>query len=213
LGARRIQVIPIAGAAVSIAVLLVSVLSGGSFFGLIGKSEAASHNLEVQNMFKNRHLDGDAKLNQDLQIDESVVDTEHSCEFCTYITYTPGPSGFADVTYTDIVPHDLSGSKKMTLMIMGIKGGEQVSFEAAGKHAAGSNDVHFAVKTSTVTLSKAWKKIEIDLTGVDLSGITDPVKIHLVKPTQKGSVSFYIKHILFDTNNAVNPIPAVKQSS
>lgn len=159
-------------------------------------------------------MDGDAKLNQGyFHIDESVVDTEHSCEFCTYITYTPGPTGIAEVTYSDVVPHDFSGSKKMTLMIMGINGGEHVSFDVAGKHAEGSNDIHFATKTSPVTLSKAWKKVEIDLTGVNLTGITDPIKIHLTKPTQKESVSFYIKHILFDTNNAINPIPAVKQSS
>jgi hypothetical protein len=213
LDARRIKVIPTAGAAASVAVLLISLLSGGSL-GLIGKSQAASHNLEVQYMFKNRQLDGDARLNQGFfHIDDSVVDTEHSCEFCTYITYTPGPAGFGGVTYADIVPHDLSGSKKMTLMVMGIKGGEQISFDVAGKQTLGNNKVQFAAKTSAVTLSKSWKKIEIDLTGVDLSSITHPLKIDMVKPSQKGSVSFYIKHILFDTSNAVNPIQAVKQPS
>lgn len=210
--ARRATVVPTAAIAVSLAVLLLFFSSGNSLFGLVGKSQAETHNLELKYMFKNELRDGDAKvLPQSLQVYDNVINSEISCEFCTYVSFTPGFSGSAGLTYSDIVPHDLSGSKKMTLMIMGVKGGEDVSFEVAGKAIKNNDDVRFAVKTSGVKLTKQWAKMEIDLAGTDLSSVTHALKIHMGKPNQKEKVEFYIKHIVFDTGNAVKPIPSQKQ--
>lgn len=214
----KVPIVPAIGIAASIAVLLLfaSPLSvGGSLFSLIGQSQADSHKLEVKYMFRERLLGGDAKiLPAYLQVYDDVVDTENSCEFCTYVVYTPSPGRSADLTYADIVPHDFSGSKKMTFFIMGAKGGEQVSFEVGGKEMSNninSMDVSFAAKTGNVKLSKKWDKIEIDLSGTNLSNITHPLKINIAKQNQNDKVAFYIKHILFDTSNPVRPIPAQKQ--
>ena len=209
MGARRAKIVPTAAIAASLAVLLLFFSSGNSLFGLVGKTEAETHNLEVKYMFKNELRDGDAKVvPQSLQVYDSVVNTEISCEFCSFVSFTPGFTGTAGLTYSDIVPHDMSGSQKMTLMIMGAKGGEQVSFDAVGKVGKNNNDIHFAVKTGTIKLTKQWNKVEMDLRGVDLSSVTHPLKIDIGSPNQKEKVEFYIKHVLFDTANPVKPIPS-----
>lgn len=181
--------------------------------GLLGQSHAETSELEVKYAYNERVLGGDAEIISGyVQILEDVIDTERSCEFCTYIAYTPGPVGNSTVTYADSKPHNLVGAKKMTFFIMGANGGEKVRFDVAGSLPVDdtSGDVKYAAQTGVITLTKKWQKIEIDLRPSDLTEITHPLSIHILESTPGVKVAFYIKFIAFDTDNPVRPVPVVR---
>ena len=180
--------------------------------GLLGQSHAETSELEVKYAYNERILDGDAEIISGyVQILEDVIDSERSCEFCTYIAYTPGPIGNSTVTYADSKPHNLVGAKKMTFFIMGANGGEKVSFDVAGSASSNNaTDVSYAAETNVITLTKKWQKIEIDLRPSDLSEITHPLSIHILESTPGVKVAFYIKFISFDTDNPIRPIPVTR---
>jgi len=170
---------------------------------LVPHSFASHFPLEVETIYPQKTTGGDATLGLSVfNVIDNVIDTPNSCEFCTLVVYNGGPHGYADLSYKDIRAHDLTGVKKLSFYIMGINGGEVVDFNVAGKQLSSDagqsslSNVKFAVNTGDVTLDKNWKKINIDLSRTDMTGITVPLNIHVLHPSSPGKVSFYVKYPL-----------------
>jgi PKD repeat protein len=106
---------------------------------------------------------------------------------------------------------------------MGEEGNEQIKFKLAGKNLdkikgklgglSGKltksifKTERFALTTQEVILDSDWKKYEVDLTGVDLKGITHPFGFELsANGGQKQIV--YIKGVVYDDKPAENPLAA-----
>ena len=97
---------------------------------------------------------------------------------------------------------------------MGLDGGEVVKFKAAGKKvnkedATGLeifNNVKFDKTTKDVTLTKTWKKLEIDISNSDLTGITHPFGFEISKEKNKPDSVIYLKAVNYEFNPSTNPL-------
>jgi len=199
-----IAVVTVVGSAI---VLLASPSS-------ILETQASAHNADIRFLFKLKQTGGDGRLD-DLYVNifENVVDTERSCEHCTLVSYRPGPDGYAEVGYISSASHDFTGASRMVFFVMGHDGGEVVHFDVAGKKSSNNVEdegaIKYAVTTQAITLDREWKRIQVDLSGQDLTDITHPLNIHVSGSDTNSRIAFYIKHIIFDNAPATNPIPTV----
>src|SRR6476619_3273380 len=160
---------------------------------------------------------GDAKTASRLVIIKDFVDSEHNCEFCTRMEYTPGSQREAGLAYKDD-KLDLGESQRIVFFARGQPGNE-VSFVAAGNETKvpNTNDtdifpkVDFAVVTENVTLKNDWQRFEIGLNGTKLSDATYPFGIQLAANSSQKQI-FYIKGVSLDSEPAQNPLPTVTDS-
>ncbi len=160
----------------------------------------------------------DAKIPTSFLLNSEFVDPDNNCDFCTLVNYTPATEHVAAIAYkTDNL--DLTNSKRVVFFAMGQKGKESISFLAAGKPEAarstGENSnqsfifpgISFSVLAPNITLSKDWKRYEINLYGVDLRNITYPFGF-AIKAKSSENLAFYLKGVTFDDKFALNPIRA-----
>jgi hypothetical protein len=115
-----------------------------------------------------------------LEISDSFVDPEIHCEICTAVNAIEE----SEVAYIANAT-DLSSATKFAFWAMGENGGEDVTFEVAGKDS--DDEVTYA-NTTSVTLNSEWKRYEADLAGADLQGIT-----HLFAFEMDDEETFYVK--------------------
>jgi hypothetical protein len=204
--------------------LLAGPFSIGSIFSAnhdTHEAEAQALPLVVRDKFKDKQLAGDAAANsRHLKVDEEFVDPENHCEFCTRVEYVPGPKGGSGFAYEDPNGLDLSGAKKVRFWVMGEEGNEKIKFKLAGKSLdkiqgkllkkLGSlfETERFALTTQEVSLDDDWKKYEVDLTGVDLKGITHPFAFELAGSDEQ---VLYIKGVVYDEEPAEDPLPTVEE--
>jgi hypothetical protein len=116
-----------------------------------------------------------------LVIDDSFVNPEIHCEICTAVD----AAGQAEGAYTSNAT-DLTGATKFAFWAMGESGGENVTFNVAGKE--GQNDTVNYANTTSITLDSEWKRYEVDLDVADLKGVT-----HLFGFEVDGGQTFYVK--------------------
>jgi len=114
-----------------------------------------------------------------LEIDDSFVNPEIHCELCTRLQRTGAEEG-AEATYT-IDATDLTGATKFLLWAMGSDGGENMTFNVAGRDGTFAN-------TTSVILHNDWTRYEVDLAGVDLTNIT-----HLLGVEVNSGQELYVK--------------------
>jgi hypothetical protein len=180
---------------------------------------AQSLPLPIDFHYKIKEKVGDAADgNKYVEIDENFIDSENSCEFCTYIKVKPGPTKQTGFVYTNDKGLDLSSAKSVSFFAMGLDGGEKLKFKVAGKTVVDEvkkgpfmPDVNapgldlfkgkkFALATEEVTLEKDWVPFSVDLTNVpkeQLTGVTHPFAIEM--SNIKGEQEFYIKNIIYRT--------------
>ena len=176
---------------------------------------AAGFPLSVDHKFALKERSGDAKLNRaSLQVfEQTVVDPDQHCEYCTLLRYTPGALKHAGIGYVGN-PVDLLEAKRMTVFVMGEEGGELVKLAIAGKKMQASGEVKYALKTNTITLSNEWTPIQIDLTQIsnktDLLGVTHPFEIEVIKSKTEAN-NVYIKYVTYDQELAQSPLETVQQ--
>lgn len=185
--------------------------------------------VEATGSFKLSEKAGDGQTNtRSIIVHENVIDTERHCDFCTAIEYAPGPKGEAGVSYKALKGIDLSGAKRVTFFVMGENGGEKVKFRVAGKilDIVDTNSTladsekgdklfknrKFGAVTKEITLDKTWKQIEVDLVDkkgrpLDLSKITHPFALQVMKGSDNSKVVVYFKAIVYDSKVAKNPVP------
>jgi hypothetical protein len=149
-----------------------------------------------------------------LYVHDNIVDTRRNCEFCTSVDYQPGLStGNLDLSWAADKNLSISGAKKITFYVMGDSGGEVVKFKAAGKkvdtviNGTMSRILDFGVVSQPVKLQKEWKKLEIDLSKMDMSGVTNPFGIGIEKADNKGPVRIFVKAIVLDDQPATQALP------
>ena len=130
--------------------------------------------------------------NGTLKINEAFSDPESSCEFCTRVEYLPNASAQATAAYAikEEKAH-LMDASRLAFWARGEEGGERLAIDAAGK----SSDTISYANSTNVTLSKEWKRYEIDLPHSDLAGVT-----HLFGFKASGSEqqTFYFKGIVLE---------------
>jgi hypothetical protein len=217
------------------AVLASSLVIAGPFSGntVVSRHEQHSHEadaavfpLSIRDRFTEKQMEGDAAADSKfMKVDEDFVDPENHCEFCTRVEYTSGPQGKAGFSYEDLKGLDLSGAKKVRFWAMGEQGDEKIKIKVAGrsidklqekpgKLKSELNSIfkseRFALTTDQVTLQKNWKRYEIDLTGSDLKGITDPFAFELSANGAQKQVVF-IKGVVYDNKPAQEPLMATAE--
>src|SRR5918992_1222563 len=157
---------------------------------------------------------------QRVRVEEFNNDADRNCEMsCIFVEFTPGRNGKVGLAYVADSPMDLSGAKRVHFFLMGDKGGEMVKVYVAGKSpSSGQNpggqnasslrpDSLFKekfAKTGAITLTNDWERYEISLAGVDLTGITAPFAIELLKGRNSAPQAVYFKFIVYE-NLAVDP--------
>ena len=137
---------------------------------------------------------------------EDVIWSPNHCEFCTVVEFNVGPGGRSvGVTWSADRDYRIEDAKKMTFFVMGEEGGEEVRFNAVGKKADDRQDggerPEFSVRTKRVTLDSDWKKLEIDLTDVDLTGMTNPFGIE-----SRGNAVVFLKEVIIDDEEPEDPL-------
>jgi hypothetical protein len=189
------------------------------------QAEAAALPMFVVEKFPDKEFAGDASNSQSkLKVNDEFIDPEHHCEFCTRVEYNPGNLGEAGFAYKSTNPIDFTGAKKVHLWIMGQDGGEKVQFFVAGKRidntTQSNNTINsptknlfknekFGVTTDQLTVDKDWKRIDIDLKGTDLKGITHPFGLEIFKGSGHNQV-VYVKGLTYDTQPPENPIGTIQ---
>ncbi|HEV8405076.1 MAG TPA: PKD domain-containing protein [Nitrososphaera sp.] len=188
-------------------------------------AEAVVLPLVVRDHFTAMEMAGDAEADSRfMTVNENFVDPENHCEFCTRVEYRPGPQGQAGFSYQDLKGLDLSGAKNVRFWVMGEEGGEKIKFKVAGKGIDKLQDKlgkltdkltksifkseRFALTTEEVTLDDDWKKYEVDLSGIDLKGITHPFAFELFKGNSAQKQVVYIKGVVYDEKPAEDPLTA-----
>src|SRR5918996_1105128 len=160
-----------------------------------------------------------------VRVETQMTDADRNCEMsCIFVEFTPGRNGKAGLAYVGDSPMDLSGARRVHFFLMGDKGGEMVKVYVAGKSpSSGQNasgqlpsgqnasglrpDSLFKekfAKTGAITLTNDWERYEISLAGVDLTGITAPFAIELLKGRNSAPQAVYFKFIVYE-NLAVDP--------
>ncbi len=144
-----------------------------------------------------------------VRVEEFVNDADRNCEMgCTFVEFTPGRNGKAGLAYVADSPMDLSGAKRVYFFLMGDKGGEMVKVYVAGKNPSsgqkpdGLFKEKFA-KSGAIRLTNDWERYEISLAGVDLTGVTAPFAIELLKGRNSAPQAVYFKFIVYE-NQAVD---------
>lgn len=217
------------GAVLASSLLLVGPFSIGNIFPAkrddnVLEAEAQALPLVVRDRFTAKQMAGDAEDgSRFLKVDEEFIDPENHCEFCTRVEYVPGPQGAAGFSYEDATGLDLSGAKQVRFWVMGEEGNEKIKFKLAGKSLDKIQDKltskltksifkteRFALTTEEVTLDDDWKKYEVDLTGVDLKGITHPFAFELSENGAQKQV-LYIKGVVYDDEPAANALATVEE--
>ena len=171
--------------------------------------------LEIDSLYSFDERAGDAQLPfGHLKVYDGFIDTERNCEFCIRVEYVPGPEGVAGMAFKNEQGFDLSTAKKVTFYAMGQDGGEVIKFKAAGKKVDKKEisdmeifkNVKFDKTTKDVTLTKDWKRFEIDLSNSDLKGITHPFGFEISKDKNNADSVFYIKGVKHDFDPATDPL-------
>jgi hypothetical protein len=185
------------------------------------EAEAVVLPLVVRDHFTAMEMAGDADVgSRFMTVNEDFVDPENHCEFCTRVEYTPGPQGQAGFSYQDLKGQDLSSAKNVQFWVMGEEGGEKIKFKVAGKSLDKLQDKltksifkseRFALTTEEVKLEDDWKKYEVDLSGVDLKGITHPFAFELSKGNSGQKQVVYIKGVVYDEKPAEDPLTATAE--
>src|ERR687891_860116 len=160
-----------------------------------------------------------------VRVETQMTDADRNCEMsCIFVEFPPGRNGKAGLAYVGDSPMDLSGARRVHFFLMGDKGGEMVKVYVAGKSpSSGQNasgqlpsgqnasglrpDSLFRekfAKTGAITLTNDWERYEISLAGVDLTGITAPFAIELLKGRNSAPQAVYFKFIVYE-NLAVDP--------
>ena len=181
---------------------------------LVVSAQASQLPIDVKESFKNVEKTGDAKKTPSkLLIDSDFVDPDEHCEFCYRLQYTPGSQGQAGVLFESDNAIDLKDAKRMTFWARGDLGGEKIQISAAGKKSSSSgasDGVKFGVTSTDLTLPKTWKKYEVDLSGLDMTGVTHGFGLKMNKGNDAGDKVIYLKYITYDTLPAKNPVKTSK---
>lgn len=149
-----------------------------------------------------------------VQVYENIIDTRRHCEFCTVIEFQQGTSNDAvDVSWSALRNFNIEGTKKVTFYAMGDEGGESVVFKGAGKKVDRMLDgklskvLDFDVATKPVKLTKDWQKLEVDLSGTNMRGVTNPFGIGLEDGQNTGPVRIFVKGIILEDEPAQDGVP------
>ena len=198
---------------------------GGDHGNLWSPSSASAAQLQIDviHHFTNKDLEGDARNNiGSFLVTENYIDSDNSCEFCIRVEYTPSVQGVAGMAYFDTAGQDLTGAKRVTFFVLGISGNATLKFMVAGKefdqaqsdtYSSGIfKTVKFSETTQSIHPDNKWKKIEIDVSKIDLKNITDPFAFTITPSKGSGTVVLYLKYIFYDTQSAKDPIPTHNNS-
>lgn len=223
--------------AAAIAVIISSVILAGSFtnnyvlFGsnskptssVIGTAEASQIPLDVKDSFKSIQKTDDGKTNPSkIKIDSDFVDPDEHCEFCYRVEYTPGAIGKGGALFKAEKAIDLTQAKRMSFFAKGALGGEQIQVSSAGKLASNGKAVKFGATSKDLALENKWKKYEIDVSNLDLSGITHGFAFKVSKnaalkndnssDNKNVPIVIYLKGITYEALDAKAPLPVLADS-
>lgn len=183
-------------------------------------AEAAVIPVDVRQTFTTTEKTGDGKADKErLMVDSELIDPDNHCEFCYMITYEPGDLGKAGTIWKSNKKFDLDNAQRLTLFAKGEKGGEEVSFSAAGKlvdKAAGvsnGKELKFSFTSEKVKLDSDWKRYDIDVSKLDLKGITHGFGLEISEGKNSGQpVVIYLKGIIYDSYGPTSAIPAAQSN-
>lgn len=180
-------------------------------FEINGQNSSELRNLEHHALLVRG---GDAKVLPDFSINKDFVDPDANCDFCTQVIYNPSVKGRGGILY-QVPPIDLSDSKRLVFFVRGQNGNEEIYFVGAGKIQGQFQgnvsyvtdlfpDQSFGFKTNPVTLTQNWKRYEVNLSGLDLKGISYPFGFILGSNQSSENQIIYLKGVTYDSKSAIN---------
>jgi len=141
-------------------------------------------------------------------------------QYCIQIKYSgerPQNAGWAGIYTTRVSNnwgnlkdkgYDLTGYTKLKFMARGEKGKEYIDkFFFGGITGENSFDTD-GQQTDGIELTKEWKEYEIDLKGLDLSGIIAPFAFVINADSNPEGATFYLDEVQFvadDSKQAAKP--------
>lgn len=149
----------------------------------------------------------------DLSISAAKIRSPSGSDHCLRIRYTPdGINQWAGVYWQNPANnwgavkggYNLTGVQKLTFWIKGKEGSEKIAGIKIGGITGKYSDTD-SFSTTSIVLSKNWKKYEIPLTGLDLSYISGGFCIILKKEDNPSGCEFYLDEICYEGPN----IPAL----
>ena len=181
------------------------------FLTVVSANALAKDQLNIQNCFTASGWMGDGEYGRKyIDFDGANDSHPHSKPDSIKVTYKFGlnrwagiywqnkPDNWGDKPGTD---YSKKGFKKIVFWARGGTGGEVVEFKA-GDISNPNKKYHdsFGVSTGRVTLSKDWKKYEIDLRDSDLSSVIGGFCWVASKDynRKKNKITFYIDDIIFE---------------
>lgn len=100
--------------------------------------------------------------------------------------------------------YNLDGYKKVTFMARGEKGGEYIDkFMVGGITGQAEEGDSADAATDAIELTKAWKRYEIDLKGLDLTHIIGGFGFALNSDSNPNGATFYLDEITYSRDNIV----------
>ena len=195
-----------------------SILGLSDNSGSLGVAEAAILPLDVDETFRTLEKTGDGKERaSSIIVDPDHIDPDNHCEFCLRIEFNPGNTGMGGIIMKGDKAFDLGAATRVAFFARGETGTEEVRFMVAGKadraDGAGSGQkLKFSTGSETIKLQKDWQKVEIELLGKDLRGITHALAVDFGKPDLKNSrepIVIYVKGITIDQVVAAKPLRAI----
>lgn len=157
------------------ATLFVCVLLGTAL-------QSQNPGVDIEGLFTPSGWMGDGELGRKY-VEFSAADptAPHSTPTCIKVSYSPGPAGFAGIYWQNLPDNwgDRPGNNyanrglsKLTFWAKGLVGNEVVEFKAGGIDTAGKKHRDsFTATTGRKTLSKEWRRYEIDLRGMNLASV------------------------------------------
>ena len=161
-------------------------------------------------------VQGEAKVKPKLTVDNDFVDPENHCDFCTRIELGPGKGHKTGIAYRyDNL--DWNDSKRIVFFARGEKGGENITFLAAGKSSNDSNsndpdifpNIVFQIATETIVLDDQWKRYEISLINTSLMQSRYPFGFQITENTSDAMMVFYLKGVTLDRQSAEKALEQV----
>ncbi len=170
---------------------------------LMGFSSAfAQTTVKPYDIFPNFAASGYMGDNGNIRMVLRHPDAARPDSFCVKAYYTPGKNGWAGVywqspadCWTDCKGKNLAGRgfTKITVWVRGEKGGEQIKFKSG---QAGDS---FGTDEETVTLTKAWAQVTLDIKGLDLSNVAGAFCWVVDSKAHGGApVTFYLDDARFE---------------
>ncbi|GEM_PF-3649731 len=151
-------------------------------------------------------------------VQNGYVFPEKSCELCTHVMQNFSTLPEEAIIYlAPDASYNLEGAKRVTFSAMGFNGGERVRILIGSNYTVqgldqwnaslGNSQINslansFPIRTDYITMTTGWKKYEVDVSNISLTGNSMPFALQASRSSGHDIADFLVKDIIFDSKAA-----------